>query len=197
MGAGLGLEALQTPGDCLLPIEVGGVWELRGAMVSNPDPEPHHKGFPLEGAGEGKRHECPHVADRVVALRRILQIWNLIISGQTQELHKMAEASISWAEDQFCCPVCLDLLKDPVTIPCGHSCCMSCITKCWNQEDHKGIYRCPECKQTFKPRPVLETCGVKKEKLPENNEIIEIIQQKEKDLQELREAVESHKIPVC
>uniref|UniRef100_A0A673J6Q8 Uncharacterized protein n=1 Tax=Sinocyclocheilus rhinocerous TaxID=307959 RepID=A0A673J6Q8_9TELE len=67
----------------------------------------------------------------------------------------MAEASISWAEDQFCCPVCLDLLKDPVTIPCGHSYCKSCITNCWNQEDQKGIYRCPECKQTFKPRPVL------------------------------------------
>ncbi|XP_058625233.1 tripartite motif-containing protein 16-like [Onychostoma macrolepis] len=67
----------------------------------------------------------------------------------------MAEASISWAEDQFSCPVCLDLLKDPVTIACGHNCCMSCMTNCWNQEDQKGIYRCPQCKQTFKPRPVL------------------------------------------
>ncbi|XP_051742735.1 tripartite motif-containing protein 16-like isoform X1 [Ctenopharyngodon idella] len=68
---------------------------------------------------------------------------------------EMVEASISWAEDQFCCPVCLDLLKDPVTIPCGHSYCMSCITDYWNREDQKGIYRCPLCKQTFTPRPVL------------------------------------------
>uniref|UniRef100_A0A671P5W3 RING-type domain-containing protein n=1 Tax=Sinocyclocheilus anshuiensis TaxID=1608454 RepID=A0A671P5W3_9TELE len=44
----------------------------------------------------------------------------------------MAEASISWAEDQFCCPVCLDLLNDPVTIHCGHSYCKSCITNCKN-----------------------------------------------------------------
>ncbi|ROL46033.1 E3 ubiquitin/ISG15 ligase TRIM25 [Anabarilius grahami] len=67
----------------------------------------------------------------------------------------MAEANISVDQDEFNCPVCLDLLKDPVTIPCGHSYCMSCITDCWNQEDKKRIYRCPLCKQTFTPRPVL------------------------------------------
>ncbi|KAK9978606.1 hypothetical protein ABG768_020350 [Culter alburnus] len=67
----------------------------------------------------------------------------------------MAEASISVDQDQFSCSVCLDLLKDPVTIPCGHSYCMRCITDYWNQEDQKRIYRCPLCKQTFTPRPVL------------------------------------------
>ncbi|KAI5099412.1 finTRIM family, member 16 isoform X1 [Silurus meridionalis] len=35
----------------------------------------------------------------------------------------MAEARISVNPDQFICAVCLDLLKDPVTIPCGHSFC--------------------------------------------------------------------------
>ncbi|XP_073704202.1 E3 ubiquitin/ISG15 ligase TRIM25-like [Garra rufa] len=67
----------------------------------------------------------------------------------------MAEASISWAEDQFCCSVCLDLLKDPVTIPCGHSYCMSCISDYWDQDEQKGLYRCPQCRKTFVPRPVL------------------------------------------
>ncbi|XP_056308932.1 E3 ubiquitin/ISG15 ligase TRIM25-like [Danio aesculapii] len=67
----------------------------------------------------------------------------------------MAEASVSWASDQFRCPVCLDLLQDPVTIPCGHSYCMSCITNCWNEEEQKRIYSCPLCKQSFTSRPAL------------------------------------------
>uniref|UniRef100_A0A672NXT8 E3 ubiquitin/ISG15 ligase TRIM25-like n=1 Tax=Sinocyclocheilus grahami TaxID=75366 RepID=A0A672NXT8_SINGR len=49
---------------------------------------------------------------------------------------EMAEATFS--QDKFSCPVCLDLLKDPVTIPCGHSYC-----------------NCPQCRQTFSPRPAL------------------------------------------
>ncbi|ROL51234.1 Tripartite motif-containing protein 16 [Anabarilius grahami] len=65
----------------------------------------------------------------------------------------MAEVGIS--QDEFKCPVCLDLLKDPVTIPCGHSCCKSCITVFWDQEDQMRVYKCPQCKQTFSPRPAL------------------------------------------
>nr|XP_055040929.1 tripartite motif-containing protein 16-like isoform X1 [Misgurnus anguillicaudatus] len=67
----------------------------------------------------------------------------------------MAEASISWFQDQFSCSICLDLLKDPVTIPCGHSYCMSCITNYWNQDNQGGVYSCPQCRQTFTTRPAL------------------------------------------
>ncbi|KAI4898962.1 hypothetical protein NFI96_002079 [Prochilodus magdalenae] len=69
--------------------------------------------------------------------------------------YKMAEASISVAQDQFSCPVCLELLKNPVTISCGHSFCMVCINDCWNQEDQRGIYSCPQCRHSFTSRPVV------------------------------------------
>ncbi|XP_047674351.1 tripartite motif-containing protein 16-like [Tachysurus fulvidraco] len=74
------------------------------------------------------------------------------------EFRKMAEASVSVDQlsvDQFTCSVCLDLLKAPLTLSCGHSFCKVCINDCWDQEDQKDIYSCPQCRDTFTPRPVL------------------------------------------
>ncbi|XP_039457169.1 E3 ubiquitin-protein ligase TRIM47-like [Oreochromis aureus] len=68
----------------------------------------------------------------------------------------MAQQRNQLDSENFSCSICLDVLRNPVSIPCGHSYCMNCIKSFWDEEDKKGIHSCPQCRKTFKPRPVVE-----------------------------------------
>ncbi|KAM9322987.1 tripartite motif-containing protein 16-like [Pholidichthys leucotaenia] len=72
----------------------------------------------------------------------------------------MAQKGVQLDAERFSCSICLDLLKDPVTIACGHNYCMNCINKYWDDDDdddeeEEETHSCPQCQQTFRPRPVL------------------------------------------
>ncbi|XP_034431374.1 tripartite motif-containing protein 16-like isoform X4 [Hippoglossus hippoglossus] len=75
-------------------------------------------------------------------------------SRSPAEEEDMARAHISVTESQFRCPICLELLKDPVSIPCGHTYCMDCVNSYWDQAESAQL-SCPQCRETFSPRPVL------------------------------------------
>ncbi|XP_058637599.1 E3 ubiquitin-protein ligase TRIM39-like isoform X2 [Onychostoma macrolepis] len=55
--------------------------------------------------------------------------------------------------EELQCSVCLDVFTDPVSTPCGHNFCKSCLNQCWNNSQE--CY-CPFCKETFRKRPDLK-----------------------------------------
>uniref|UniRef100_A0A673GSW6 E3 ubiquitin-protein ligase TRIM39-like n=1 Tax=Sinocyclocheilus rhinocerous TaxID=307959 RepID=A0A673GSW6_9TELE len=55
--------------------------------------------------------------------------------------------------EELQCSICLDVFTDPVTTPCGHNFCKTCLNKCWTIT-HTCF--CPLCKETFSRRPAIK-----------------------------------------
>ncbi|CAL8374718.1 unnamed protein product [Boreogadus saida] len=64
----------------------------------------------------------------------------------------MASASPSCSEENLSCPICLEVLSSPVSTPCGHNFCRTCIETSWSGQ---YSYKCPLCNKVFKERPDL------------------------------------------
>ncbi|MGH0166910.1 UNVERIFIED_CONTAM: hypothetical protein FKN15_003156 [Acipenser sinensis] len=67
--------------------------------------------------------------------------------------------SSSGLHSDLSCPICLELFKNPVSLPCDHNYCAPCIRQYSNRTD--SSVSCPECgqefteKKNFKPNRLL------------------------------------------
>ncbi|XP_062391314.1 zinc-binding protein A33-like [Sardina pilchardus] len=62
-------------------------------------------------------------------------------------------------EEEFCCPVCCDIYKDPVILTCAHSVCKACLQQFWESKGHR---ECPYCmrkcsKEIYQPNLALRS----------------------------------------
>ncbi|XP_048100493.1 E3 ubiquitin-protein ligase TRIM39-like [Alosa alosa] len=69
-------------------------------------------------------------------------------------------------EDHFRCSVCTEVLKDPVSIPCGHSYCRQCKMQANRAGGH---YACPICKKRLKTKPKIYTNSPISKQLPSSS----------------------------
>ncbi|XP_028848221.1 zinc-binding protein A33-like isoform X2 [Denticeps clupeoides] len=51
---------------------------------------------------------------------------------------------LSFSEEDFSCPVCYEIFKDPLILSCSHSFCKVCLQQVW---ESKGYRECPVCRK--------------------------------------------------
>ncbi|XP_060689214.1 E3 ubiquitin/ISG15 ligase TRIM25-like isoform X2 [Hemiscyllium ocellatum] len=59
-------------------------------------------------------------------------------------------------EEELNCAVCHQMHQDPVSLLCQHSFCRKCLEDIWAQEVSQDGFSCPQCHQTFNPKPTLK-----------------------------------------
>ncbi|XP_051888829.1 E3 ubiquitin/ISG15 ligase TRIM25-like [Pristis pectinata] len=76
----------------------------------------------------------------------------------------MAVADLFSLEQQLSCSICLEVFSNPVNLPCGHTFCLDCIQKNWDQNPLGSVNLCPQCRAAFATRPTLQKnivlCGI-------------------------------------
>ncbi|XP_074549443.1 uncharacterized protein LOC141807377 [Halichoeres trimaculatus] len=70
---------------------------------------------------------------------------------------KRRRSTLSMEEKLSCCAMCLDILKDPIPLDCGHSFCRQCSFLIWDQSGSSEVFSCPRCGRRYRMGPGLLT----------------------------------------
>ncbi|XP_019752926.1 bloodthirsty-related gene family, member 2 [Hippocampus comes] len=96
-------------------------------------------------------------------------------------------------EKSLLCSLCKDIFSSPVTTPCGHSFCLSCLCDYWMR--HQSRY-CPCCRRLFANRPDLSVNHIlaeisdnykktRPQKIPDEETVINVEQMIQERLQKV------------
>ncbi|XP_061568019.1 bloodthirsty-related gene family, member 2 [Cololabis saira] len=114
-------------------------------------------------------------------------------------------ATISlFPEKHFLCSLCRDIFSNPVTIPCGHSFCLSCVSNYWTRKQSKY---CPDCRRVFPDKPDLSVNHIladvaddykkiRPQKPPETDmvkDVAQMIQERQQKIERLKNSLEIQK----
>ncbi|GAA5917695.1 hypothetical protein JCM6882_003474 [Rhodosporidiobolus microsporus] len=131
-----------------------------------PEPEPGH--IPRTGSGDsgssGGGEEEPREADEAKRMRKASDRWKAskktrVIDSDSSsqsrtatplppsfDLSSIPPTFLSDLQTELECQVCVQLLHDPVTTPCGHSFCRGCLARAYDHSD-----KCPLCRADLAP----------------------------------------------
>ncbi|KAK2886142.1 hypothetical protein Q8A67_016979 [Cirrhinus molitorella] len=100
--------------------------------------------------------------------------------------------------EELQCSICLDVFTDPVTTPCGHNFCRTCLNKHWTNTQ---TCFCPLCKETFSRKTDLKINTTlrevvqhfKNQLVQTQTDVQQMIQNRMKKIQEIEHSVEMRK----
>ena len=67
-----------------------------------------------------------------------VKVWD----GCKKLLEEGKSKFLSSIEEEFCCICCQDLVCKPITTPCAHNVCFTCLQRSFKAE----VYSCPACR---------------------------------------------------
>ncbi|XP_038587604.1 E3 ubiquitin-protein ligase TRIM39 isoform X1 [Micropterus salmoides] len=118
-----------------------------------------------------------------------------VYSGALRQLLFGMATTGNLSEEQVHCSICLDVFTNPVSIPCGHNFCQSCILGYWKTSP---LYQCPMCKKSFHKRPDISINTVLREIAEQFKEIRVrsaegTVREEEEDIKEKKWTMERRK----